>query len=420
MPKISFIVLIFFVAFAGKISAQKTEIEQKLQSSIYKNMHVGFMLYDVETKKELVNFNGEKYFLPASNTKIFTLYSVLKNMNDSIPGILYYETANELHFQGTGDPTFLHPKFDNQRVLNFLKNSDKKLIFHARNFADTSVGLGWSWDDYAKNYSPERNAFPIAENLVSIERRGNTIQSFPRLFQQEIQIKENEFARESYTNKFYISSKISKTKVPYIVSVELTRDILQEIIGKPIELSPTLINPKAKILYSTKFEPVAQLMMEDSDNFLAEQLLITASVDLHKNIGGKQMIEQMMNRHLNDLSQKPIWNDGSGLSRYNLFSPKSIVQLLDKMLNEYSEERIFNLMAIGGKSGSLKNYYRASQPYVFAKTGGMSNTTTLSGYLKSKSGKTLIFSLMNNNTGLSGTTVRKENERFLNFVRDQY
>ncbi|WP_395093975.1 D-alanyl-D-alanine carboxypeptidase/D-alanyl-D-alanine-endopeptidase [Vaginella massiliensis] len=414
------IVLSFGLLISTVTYSQSFAVEEKLQTYPFSNQHVGFVLYDPSTKRELVNYNGTKYFLPASNTKIFTLYSVLKNLNDSIPGLMYAETEDELHFQGTGDPTFLHPKFDNRRVFNFLKNSPKKLVYHANNFNDTSIGLGWSWDDFDQTFSSERNAFPIAENMVTIERQGNTLSSFPKVFQSSIVSKEQKFNRDPYQNQFYIAPKNATLRVPYITNPELTRTILEEILGRNVELSKEKIPMPSQLLFSTLVEPVTRLMMEDSDNFLAEQLLITASVNETGQVGGKQVIEQMTNHHLKRLSQKPIWNDGSGLSRYNLLSPKSMVELLDLLLQEYPEEKVFNLLAIGGRTGSLKNYYKSATPYLFAKTGGMSNTVTLSGYLRAKSGKLLIFSLMNNNTGMDGTKVRRENEKFLNYVRDLY
>ena len=70
-------------------------------------------------------------------------------------------------------------------------------------------------------------------------------------------------------------------------------------------------------------------MMQESDNFLAEQLLLLASSTLSDTLNTKTAIEYMLNNHLKDLKQQPRWVDGSGLSRYNLFSPEAIVYVLN-------------------------------------------------------------------------------------------
>ena len=411
------LLLIFACHFAF---AQNELLERSLQSSFYDDQQVGFYLYDVDAQKEVFSYNGNSYFLPASNTKIATLYAVATVMKDSIPGIFYYETEDELHFQGTGDPTFLHPKFDNQRVLNFLKNSSKKLIYHAPTFEDSPFGNGWSWDDYASDYAPERSPFPIQENLVYFGRIGKTISASPNYFNNKVTSEKRNFARDFHQNMFYFDPNKSKVKIPYITSPELTQEILSAVVGKQVSLAFTEIPQNAKILYSQPWHAVAKYMMEESDNFLAEQLLLAASAERSKTIGSEKLISTLLKNELQNLSQPPRWNDGSGLSRYNLFSPKSLVQILDKLYQKLPEEALIDLMAVGGKSGTLKSRYQSKEAYIFGKTGTFSNTVTLSGYLKSNSGKTFIFSLMSNNSIRPLTQIRNEHEKLLNLIRTNY
>ena len=122
-----------------------------------------------------------------------------------------------------------------------------------------------------------------------------------------------------------------------------------------------------------------------------------------------------------DLSQKPKWVDGSGLSRYNMMTPVSITELLKKMYSQYPEKRLFSLMSVGGVNGTIKGLYQNGQePFMFAKSGTLSGAYNLSGYLISKSGRKLIFSFMNNNFNIPTSKVRKEVERILLLVREMY
>lgn len=138
-------------------------------------------------------------------------------------------------------------------------------------------------------------------------------------------------------------------------------------------------------------------MMEVSDNFIAEQILLMSAQILTDTLSSEIAIDHMLKNHLQDLPDEPQWVDGSGLSRYNLVTPRTMIALLSKIRNEIPQERLFNILATGGVSGTLKNNYIAEKPYIFAKTGTLRNNHSLSGYLKAKSGKILLFSFMNSN-----------------------
>ncbi|MGV0978400.1 D-alanyl-D-alanine carboxypeptidase [Empedobacter falsenii] len=401
--------------------AQAELIDKHLNSDFYSTQFTGFYLYDPITKEEIYNYNGNKFFIPASNTKIFTLYTAMKMLNDSIPAFKYQLIGDELHIEGTGDPTFLHPKYKNTRALDFLKSNGSKIVFHWNNFDEESFLPGWTWDDFRKDYAPERSQFPIHENLVSISKNGSSIKTFPTYFEELTEIREMPEPRNFYDNKFYISNKKRTEKVPFIVNEMVIEKSLSQILGKPVDMVKTPMVNNPKVFYSQKSDDVYREMMENSDNFLAEHLLILASSTLPGKLSASETITYSKRYLLNDLKQQPEWFDGSGLSRYNLFTPQSFAQVLGKMYNEFPEQRLFSIFPIGGKTGTIKNRYKDSvQPYIYAKTGTLNNNVTLSGYLKTKSGRTLIFSLMNNNSIKDLSWIRNENEKLLRMIRDNY
>jgi D-alanyl-D-alanine carboxypeptidase/D-alanyl-D-alanine-endopeptidase (penicillin-binding protein 4) len=162
-------------------------------------------------------------------------------------------------------------------------------------------------------------------------------------------------------------------------------------------------------------------MMLVSDNFLAEQILIMASFTISDTLSSERMREYILGNQLKDLKQKPRWVDGSGLSRYNLFTPTSLVQVLTKLFNEIPRERLFNLFPVGGESGTLKKYYSGTvKPYIYAKSGTVGNNYSLSGYLITNSGKTLIFSFMNNHYKKPIVEVKKRMQFVFEWLRDNY
>lgn len=416
-----YLLTILSIFLSVHLFAQTELIEKHLNSDFYSTQFTGFYLYDPITKEEIYNYNGNKFFIPASNTKIFTLYTAMKMLNDSIPAFKYQLIGDELHIEGTGDPTFLHPKYKNTRAVDFLKNNGSKIVFHWNNFDEESFLPGWTWDDFRKDYAPERSQFPIHENLVSISKNGSLIKTFPTYFEELTEIREMPEPRNFYDNKFYISNKKRTEKVPFIVNETVIEKSLSQILGKPVDMvkSPMVNNPK--VFYSQKSDDVYREMMENSDNFLAEHLLILASSTLPGKLSASETITFSKRYLLNDLKQQPEWFDGSGLSRYNLFTPQIFAQVLGKMYNEFPEQRLFSIFPIGGKTGTIKKRYKDSaQPYIYAKTGTLNNNVTLSGYLKTKSGRTLIFSLMNNNSIKDLSWIRNEDEKLLRIIRDNY
>jgi D-alanyl-D-alanine carboxypeptidase/D-alanyl-D-alanine-endopeptidase (penicillin-binding protein 4) len=121
----------------------------------------------------------------------------------------------------------------------------------------------------------------------------------------------------------------------------------------------------------------------------------------------------------NELPQKPHWADGSGLSRFNLFSPEDLIFILNKIKNDFGIDRIRNILPTGNE-GTLTNYYVAEHGYIFAKTGSLSGVVALSGFLYTKKNKLLIFSILVNNHTSSGTKVRRAVEKFIEALRNEY
>ena len=91
------------------------------------------------------------------------------------------------------------------------------------------------------------------------------------------------------------------------------------------------------------------------------------------------------------------------------------------MREEVGEERLFELLPAGGMTGTISNWYGAKDgPYVFAKTGTLSNNHSLTGYLKADSGKTLLFCIMVNHYAHSTSKVRESMGEILKKIKKAY
>lgn len=368
------------------------------------------MIYEPASKKTILEHHSNKYFLPASTTKIFSFYAGLKLLKDSVPALKYMVSRDTLYFSGTGDPTFLHRNFDSSRVLDFLRSRPEVLVLIYPETTEKAFGPGWAWDDYNYEFAAERSSLPVYGNLVSFRfSKDDSLEVNPRYFTGEIQIDSTRDTKRIHRlqkkNSFQIplfGTSAFEQKVPFITSAELTAQLLSDTLQREVHVRKEL--PQDVILRqklsSHDVDEIYRRILQDSDNFFAEQLLLIAAGEISDTLQTEIAIDHMKKEFLQGLPDEIKWVDGSGLSRYNLITPRSMVWVLDRIYEEVPQERLFSLLPAGGISGTIKNDYKAppgKPPFVYAKTGTLSNNHNLSGYLLTASGKVLIFSFMNNN-----------------------
>ena len=370
----------------------------------------------------------------------------MKNLGDSLVGLRYFlidSTISNPKGTGsiypTGDPTFLHPDFKKQPVLDFFKNNKLRKFFQfstGPNFK--AYGNGWAWNDYADSYMPERNYFPIYGNVVRIKMVNDTLRINPSAIKTSYSgtgddidnfPKPNEkhysFTREKNANTVlwnYSEQLFKYQEIPFITSERSTIDLLKDTL-KGLHLAYYgQISSKMNgisIIHSQPTDSLLKPMMHNSDNFFAEQTLLMVSNEKLGIMNDEQIIDTLLKTDFKGLPQKPRWVDGSGLSRYNLITPQDFVWVLSKMKADFSWQRITTILPTGNK-GTLANYYKNLSGNIFAKTGTLSGQVALSGYLLTKQGKTLVFSVLVNNHQTSATAIRRGVEQFLTKVYEQY
>ncbi len=409
-----------------------------LQDSIIKTGHTGISIYEPATNQYWYNYNADKFFVPASNVKLFTLYAGMKCLGDSIVGARYATSGNDLYITPAADPTFLHPDFDNQPLVRLLQNKGNTI--YVSPISDIPpLGYGWSWDDYDQAYMTERNNFPVYGNTVWLSTsallpkkitRDTLLDTVKYMGNQWLYIKPKYFAdkllkaaspaylREKTKNIFYTDSVAKLETIPFLTNFDnTTHEILQQILNKPIKLGA--IHKPYTTLFSQPTDSLFKPMMHRSDNFFAEQTLIMASNEKLGYFDDAAIIDTLLSTALKDIPQKPKWVDGSGLSRYNLFTPTDFIYILNKLSSEFGVERLKNILPTGN-TGTLKQYYVTDSGFIYAKTGTLSNHVALSGFVLTRKNKWLIFSVLNNNFTGRSSAVRRAVEKFIQELRNRY
>lgn len=427
MNKIFFIFMGIAFLFSCSPAKQIGKAAQKnvLNDAALKTAHVGISIYDAATGVYLYNYQGDKYFVPASNTKLFTCYAAMKYLRDSLVGVRYTTSTDTIFLQPTGDATFLHPDFKQQPVFDLLKQYSK-IFIQKPEWEEAFLGSGWSWNDYKEGYMAQRSNFPIYGNIVKLLWKNfDSVQAIPSSFQKQIFLQQQlksgfELVKPWDENKFMLlAGSTKKQEVPFQPNEETIAFLLADTTKRKVKIEafPTAFN--SRMLHSQPTDSLLKPMMHRSDNFFAEQALLMVSNEKLKVMNDAGIIDALLQTDFMELPQKPRWVDGSGLSRYNLFSPQDFVTLLNMMRTEFGMERIKNILATGN-TGTLSNYYKASAGYIFAKTGTLSGVVAISGFLYTKKNRLLLFSVLVNNHQGSATIVRRAVEKFIEGIREKY
>jgi len=423
MKRISILLLLgFIVSCSPRLSKTQRQIQEQITvSQVFKNNFTGLFVYNPMTKDTLVNINGNRFFTPASNTKIFTLYSSLKLIPERIEALKYTTLEDTIYIKGTADPGLFHPFFKDSTIYHFLKDKEHIKLLKGQ-LEDDHFGPGWAWEDYDAAFSPERSALPIYGNVLEVRTVDGKASFKPEYFVNSSQMTAFSMPkkRDNYSNEFYVPLVKNDTlHIPFIQSDSLTAHLLSLELNKKIGLSEDQSIEFDQLLSGIERDSILKQMMVVSDNFLAEQLLLNASNNHYNRLNSYDIRRYVIDTLLTDLQQKPRWVDGSGLSRYNLFSPISMVQVLEKIQKE--SPNYLEFFPVGGETGTLEHWFNGTdRPYIYAKTGSLGNNFNLSGYLITNSGTTLIFSFMNNHYTKPTSVVKKEMGEVLRLIRDHY
>jgi len=396
-------------------------------SPVLAQHHVGISVYDSARKKTLASYQDDHYFTPASNTKLFSFYAALTALGDSVPGLEYQLQDSVLVFRGTGDPSLLHPDLPTSAVVDFLKNRKEELMFSTARTDNPAYGPGWSWDDYNDYYQAERSPLPVHGNIARFTSpSGLYVRVQPEFWQDSLDLDTTVLGlvRDRHSNHFRRSVNALpaglEQDIPVRTSNQLTAELLSYGLKKKVTLTEQEYAGTWKTVYSIPSDSLYKRMMEVSDNMMAEQTMLLYAAAHGLPLNTTEAIEHAQRGILADLPDRPLWRDGSGLSRYNLFTPRTMVALLGKIAKEIPQDRLFNILPAGGKSGTLRTMFKGQEAFVHAKTGSLTNVYCLSGYLVTKRGRVLYFSFMNNNFIKPTSEIRSEVARILTGIRDRY
>jgi D-alanyl-D-alanine carboxypeptidase/D-alanyl-D-alanine-endopeptidase (penicillin-binding protein 4) len=418
-------------------------VNTMMADPVLKNADWGFVVYDPKTKKVISSYNENTPLVPASTTKLLTTETAMNLLGEN------YRWMTQLEYSGTIDE-------------NGTLNGNLYLIGSGDPSLGTNKAGAWSYRDIISDFMGglsregirkvngdiiiqtalfKGNITRLPENVVWLENNnyylpvGTTREINPaneKLIMKKsgLVAEKKYFYMSPYANQMVYADKYEgdgflTTKLPdapaYLANT-LRTTLVKSGIGVTGKVTPRMTDPapeSRKLVSAYKSPTLGDIIFytnQHSDNSLAEALL--------KTVGFQKLGDQtsesgriVVTSHLKDENFDMIglnYIDGSGLSRSNNVTPIAQAKFLTSLMDEKYYKTYFTSLPVGGQSGTLKRMFIGTgNGQVFAKTGTLNKVKTLAGYLKTNSGKTLVFSLMVNNYSGSVDMVKKRMEKIL-------
>jgi D-alanyl-D-alanine carboxypeptidase/D-alanyl-D-alanine-endopeptidase (penicillin-binding protein 4) len=375
-----------------------------------KNSIVSIAVKRLDKKKKISGININTFMTPASNTKILTVLGSI-SAGDTIPSIKYRISKDTLRISPTGYPFIAHPKYDDADLEKFIK-SFSHIVYHKPSSDIDKYGPAWAWDDFKYYFQAERSEMPIYGNVIQIVKLfDDSIKVSPDIFKMKLNMDQKEKVyRDDKENNFFINPSLIKVGDtiyhPFVTSRKNTINLLEEFSKTPVSFDEEGLN-NYKIWNSTVKAKIYSAVLKDSDNLLSESLAANISLRYNDTIS----VEKGLKKILDNLDNSKIQlYDGSGLSRYNLTQPSSIVSSLEKIDYYYDFEKIKEIFP--------NNYIIAdTEAFVWGKTGTLKNNHNYSGYLITDKGKRYVFSIMINHFTEDLDKIKSAIEDFLIFLK---
>lgn len=382
------IVLLLLTCFALSLHAQLTQkelIDSLIANHpVMKQASLGLLIYDSTADSVLYSLDAQKLHRPASTTKTFSCATALKHLGanyviktsvyatgevrkQKVNGVKKHILEGDLWVKGNFDPAFTSSDLDTL-LLNLKANQIDSIAGNI--YADRSMknrvltGYGWCWDDKGDDS-------PLLDPLVV--------------------------------------DKDTCFMTKFVAGLDSLGIGFSGMVGDSIY-------PTESKLLAEKCRTLHELLphcLKTSDNRYAESILYqlgNLNEENYDETSSSLFFVNELIRNLGFDDQDFHFVDGSGLSFYNMVTPQVEVALLNFVLKESDfYEEFKSALPVSGVDGTLKNRMKgtAAEGIVFAKTGSLTGTYALVGYLYRADGHVLVFSMMNDGVPSGkGTAIR--------------
>jgi D-alanyl-D-alanine carboxypeptidase/D-alanyl-D-alanine-endopeptidase (penicillin-binding protein 4) len=445
----------------------KTKVAQFLKRPGIRSANWGIEIYDPSSGSIVLEINSDKTFQPASVLKVVTTAAALEKLG---PGFVFRTgiytngtilpdgtLSGDLILVGHGDPNLmdlskelldrsgLQELAERLKALG-IKKIQGNVIGDDGYFEFTTRSKGWATQDLRTIYGAPISALSINSNACVVHVRATKLNRLAQV-SLEPQTSYYQIRNLAVTGRAGARRTVRASVVPgttrIVISgvIPASQSFSQDIvIERPAEATAAMFreelrrcgiaaNGSIRVYHRDDLSPEARrrwvpLAEHMSPPLIAALRIINKrSLNLHAEMllrvlgaefGGAGTDDAGLRVVKSFLEDAGIWDDerisisdGSGLSRENLVTPRFQTSLLAFLSTRPYFDLFLDTLAISATDGTLRNRLAAVPGVIHAKTGTLGDVAALSGYMTTKSGRNLIFSIFANRVRGSYDRVRQ-------------
>ncbi|NMG09412.1 D-alanyl-D-alanine carboxypeptidase/D-alanyl-D-alanine-endopeptidase [Brasilonema sp. UFV-L1] len=428
----------------------ETSVDAIINRPLFSRVRWGLLVQPLSSTQTLYSRDAQKYFTPASTTKLLTTAAALQQLgaNFRIRTSVYGGGNGVLYVVGRGDPSLTNEQLT--VLAHQLKQKGigtvNQLIADDTYIRGDIVHPSWQWEDIQSDYGAPINSLILNQNV-------SNIRLLPQSVGQPLKVIWTDIHEDK---QWQVINQSVTTAENQPTSINITRDLKGQILriqgqlalnSKPALVSLPVVSPAEYFLrrfrstliadkipvvrmflssIQTKNEqelahvespPVSELIAQtniDSNNLFAESLLRALAIKKTpvQNQNSADAGLEVLKTTLTQMGVDPASYslvDGSGLSRKNLISPEALVQTLQAMAKSPAALIYRASLPVAGRSGTLKNRFQntPAEGIVQAKTGTMTGVVSLAGYVNAPRYGPVVFSIMVNQSEQPAKVVRQ-------------
>lgn len=426
------------------LSAQAAPVENYTEY-LPDGANLALVVQKVGAPQPVIDYHSQQMALPASTMKLLTALAALLQLGPDYRFTTTLEAASapvggvlrgNLTARFGGDPTFTRQRLRNM-VAELRKQGIKQitgdLIIDTSVFASHDKAPGWPWNDLTQCFSAPPGAAIVDRNCFSVSLYSARTAGEPafirvasyypvHMFSQVRTLARGDGAAQyceldvvpGELNRYTLTGCMTQRAEPLPLAFAIQDGasyagaiLKDELQQADITLSGTLLrqtqpSPPGHILAqssSARLHDLLHIMLKKSDNMIADTVFRMIGHERFKVPGtwraGSDAVRQILRQQAGIDLGNSIQVDGSGLSRHDLISPATMMQVLQYIGQHDQTLDFISMLPLAGYDGTLM--YRAGlheagvDGKVSAKTGSLQGVYNLAGFITTASGQRMAF-----------------------------
>ncbi len=422
--------------------------------------NLALMVQKIGAPAPVIDYHAKQMALPASTMKVLTALAAMlqlgpdyrfKTTIESRGGLRDGTLSGDLVVRFNGDPTLTRQAIRNMIATlkqRGIQHVDGNLVIDTSVFASHDKAPGWPWNDMTQCFSTPPGAAIVDRNCFSVslysaqtpgEKAFIRVASFyPVNMFSEVKTLARGDAEGQYCELDVVPGELNRytltgcmiqrtDPLPLAFAVQNGASyagaiVKAELATAGIDYTGHLVRqsqrtPAGTVLAETDSAPLSVLlkqMLKKSDNMIADTVFRTIGANYFGVPGTWRAGSDAVRRILKQKAGVDLGNsivvDGSGLSRHDLISPETMMQVLQYIAQHDDRLNIIAMLPLAGYDGTLR--YRGGlheagvDGKVSAKTGSLQGVYNLAGFMTTASGQRVAFVQF-----LSGYAVPPEDQR---------